>query len=265
MTQKSLVAKFRGVDDRQIRCCHSMNSNLYLGCGPGAVVYRTQDGFGLSEFYKIEEAFVTAICDYNNALFVGTSPGGGIYMHNFDTGNRFHCVISGDYQVTSFCVYNDKLYAGTSPSGLILSFDGSVWNLEYDSYGGGIKSMVVLDGSMYVFVDGVEFVPCLTSSTWSFMKNADVNFSISSSQKVVTTLELLKKKKEYDFSFNASCVAGGKIYFAPQNKCNLYSYDGKTVKMEYQWAGSSIQAIESVGDAQLFVAIDDVVYESDIT
>ncbi len=264
MPTKNITAKFE-IDDRmQIRCCHAMDNYLYVGAGHSAIVYRTQDGFGISEFYKIEDSYVTAITDYENSLFVGTSPGGGIYMHNFSTGNRFHYVISGDYQVTSFCMFNGKLYAGTSPSGLVLSFDGTKWVMEYDSYGGGIKNMSVIGDKMCIFVDGTDFIPYLSSSGWSFLKSGDNNFSLSSSKKVSTTIDIIKKNLNFDFSFNSSCVCNEKLYFCPSNKCNLYCYDGTKVSIVYQWSGSSIRAIENVGDSQLFVVVDDTVYASSV-
>ena len=264
MPEKSLVAKFKSVDQRLIQCCHAMNQYLYIGAGSEGIVYRTQDGFSLSEFYKIDDSYVTALTDYGNALFVGSSPGGNIFMHNFNTGNRFQYVITGDYRVTSFCTFKDKLYAGTSPSGLVLSFDGNSWKTEYDCYGAGIKGMSALGDKMYVFVENVEFILCLSESGWAFVKSGDKDFSLASSKKVNTTIETLKQNPDYDFSFSCSCVAGDKVYFCPQNRCNLYSYDGTTVSIVYQWSGNQISAIESIGDKQLFVAVDDIVYVTEL-
>jgi hypothetical protein len=181
-------------------------------------------------------------------------------MHNFNTGNRFNYVITGDYQVTAFAVHNDKLYAGTSPSGMVFSFDGNKWVLEYDSYGGGIKSMVSDCDTLYIFVEGVEFIPCLKSSGWEFLKNGDASFSVSSFSKVSTSLTVLSNNKNFDTSFSCACIHDSKVYFAPYNRCNLYVYDGKNVSIAYQWSGTRITAIESVGDKQLVVSVDDTVY-----
>ena len=257
---RSILARFTSVQDRQIRCCHAFGPHLYLGTGPEGIVYRSTDGFSFSEFYKTGEYYATAIADYGNALFVGTSSNGYIMMHNFNTGNRFNYVITGDYQVTSFAVHNDKLYAGTSPSGMVFSFDGNKWVLEYDSYGGGIKSMISDGEILYVFVEGVEFIPCLKSSGWQFLKNGDVSFSVSSFSKVSTSLPVLANNKNFDTSFSCACVHDSKAYFAPYNRCNLYVYDGQNVSIAYQWSGTRITAIESVGDKQLVVAVDDTVY-----
>lgn len=264
MPEKSLVAKFQCIDGRLIRCCHAMDQYLYIGSGPEGIVYRTQDGFALSEFYKVEDTYVTAIADYGNALFVGTSPGGNIFMHNFNTGNRFHYVISGDYSISAFCIFQEKLYAGTSPSGLVLSFDGNQWNMEYDCYGSGIKSMSVVDGKMLVFVENAESIPYLSGSAWSFLKSGDEYFSITSARKVKTTIPTLSNNPNSDFSFNCSCVLGSKVYFCPENKCNLYCYDGSKVSIVYQWSGGQITAIEAVGEKQLFVAVDDILYVTEV-
>lgn len=257
---RSILARFTSVHDRQIRCCHAFGPHLYLGTGPEGIVYRSTDGFSFSEFYKTGEYYATAIADYGNALFVGTSSNGYIMMHNFNTGNRFQYVVTGDYQVTAFAVHGGKLYAGTSPSGMVFSFDGDKWVLEYDSYGGGIKSMVSDGDVLYVFVDGVEFVPCLKSSGWVFLKNGDVSFSISSFSKISTSLSVLSKNNNFDASFSCACFHDSKVYFAPSNRCNLYVYDGKNVSIVYQWSGTKITSIESVGDKQLVVSVDDTVY-----
>lgn len=241
-----------------------MNGFLYVGTGPEGVVYKTSSGFDLTEFYKTGDNYVTSIGDYGNALFFGTSPGGKIMMHNFNTGNRFEYVITGDYQVTSFCVYKDKLYAGTSPSGMIFSFDGKSWNLEYDCYGGGVKEMKVLGNSMYVFVDQIEFIPCLTDDKWTFMKSDKEAFSISSFKKAKTSIPSLQKNLNFDWSFSSACVCGSKLYFSPVNSCNLYVYDGSKVQIFYQWDGDRIWSIESVGTSQIFVSVDDTVYVCDL-
>lgn len=258
--ERSILAKFTCESTAQIRSCHVMNGYLYIGTGPEGIVYKTVSGFDFTEFYKTGESYVTAICDYGNALFCGTSPAGKIMMHNFNTGNRFNYVISGDYQVTAFCVYKDKLYAGTSPSGLILSFDGTKWDMEYDCYGGGVKEMKVLGDSMYVFVNKIEFVPVLTDGNWTFMKSGGKYFPISEFKKVKTEIPSLQKNLNFDWSFSAACVCGEKLYFSPVNRCNLYVYDGSVVEMFYQWDGEKIGAIESIGSSQIFVSVDDTVY-----
>lgn len=262
--EKSILAKFECIKEAKIKSSHVMNGLLYIGTGPDGIIYRTARGFDLSEFYKTGENYVTALIDYGNALFAGTSSGGKIMMHNFSTGNRFPYVITGDYEVTAFCIYNEKLYAGTSPSGLVLSFDGKKWDMEYDCYGGGIKSMQVLGDSMYIFVDQIEFLPYLKGDKWEFAKNGDDYFSISGFKKVSTTLSSLQKNVNFDWAFGASCVCGGKLYFAPTNRSNLYVYDGKDVSIFYQWDGSSIGAIEAIGDSQLYVSVDDTLYVCDL-
>jgi hypothetical protein len=262
--EKSILAKFTCEKKAQICSFHVMNGYLYIGTGPDGIVYRTSSGFDLTEFYKTGESYVTAISDYGNALFCGTSSGGKIMMHNFTTGNRFNYVNTGDYKVTSFCVYKDKLYAGTSPSGIILSFNGTSWGVEYDCYGGGVKDMRVLGDSMYVFVDQIEFVPCLTDGKWTFMKSGEDVFSITGFKKVKTTIDSLQKNLNFDFAFNAACVVGDKLYFSPVNSCNLYSFDGSNVSIVYQWDGEKIGAIESIGSSQIFVSVDNVIYVCDL-
>lgn len=261
MTQtRSILARFRTTDERLVRCCHAMGRYLYVGTGPDGILYRSTDGFSFSEFYKTGDMYVTSVCDYGNALFVGTSPGGYILMHNFNTGNRFHYVTTGDYQVTAMVVHNDRLYAGTSPSGMIFSFDGNNWVMEYDSYGAGIIDMVSDGTDMYVFVQGVEFVPCLKDTGWELLHNGEDSLSISSFSKAKTSLSILAKNANFDTSFSCACVAGDKLFFAPENKCNLYMFDGTEVSIVHQWHGTRIWDIENIGDEQIAIAVDDTVY-----
>jgi len=260
ITTRTIIAKYKSVDNRVIQSTHVFGRYLYVGAGPEGIVYRTLDGTSNLEFYKVGDMYATAIADYGNALFVGTSPNGRIMMHNFNTGNRFHYVTTGDYKVTAFEVHDNKLYAGTSPSGLILSFDGTDWRMEYDAYGGGIKAMVSHGGSLYVFVEGIESIPVLNSSGWSMLKDGDDFFSISTFSKVTTSLATLEKNENFDVSFSCAVSFDDKLYFAPENRCNLYEYDGTDVKIAGQWEGEKIRSLDVVGADQLLVAVDDMVY-----
>lgn len=255
-----ILGRFTATEERQVRCCHSMDKYLYVGTGPDGILYRSIDGFMFSEFYKTGDYYVTSVCDYGNALFVGTSPNGYVLMHNFNTGNRFHYLTTGDYQVTTMVVHDEKLWVGTSPSGLVFSFDGVSWILEYDSYGGGVKKLVSDGDILYAFVDGNEFIPCLKDGKWILLDNGNSPFSISAFSKVTTSIPYLDKNQNFDVSFSCACVADGKLFFAPENKCNLYMYDGSSVGIVRQWDGDSIGAIENIGDEQLIVAVDDSLY-----
>ena len=264
MTTRSIIAKFTSTEQNLSRCYHTMSKYLYVGTGTDGIVYRTVDGFDYSEFYKTGDKYVTAIADYGNALFAGTSPNGRIMMHNFNTANRFHYVTTGDYQVTAFTVHDDKLYAGTSPSGMIFSFDGSDWTLEYDAYGGGIKSLVSYGDSLYVFVDGFESIPVLTGGKWGFLQNGSSTFSISSFSKSTTTIDILETNKNFDASFSCADTMNGVLYFAPGNRCNLYAYDGSSISIVNQWDGEMIRAISPIGDKQLMVAVDNMLYVAEV-
>jgi len=261
---RTLLARFNCTNDTEVRCCHSFGSYFYVGGGPGGVVYRTKDGSAVSEFYRTGESFVTSINDFGNALFVGTSPSGKIFMHNFNTGNRFYYVTTGDYEVTAFCKHNDKLYVGTSPSGLVLSFDGDKWVNEYDSYGDGINNLISFNGNLYVFIESGETIPCLTVDGWEFLKTDGAVFSLPAFKKVTTTLSSLEKNQNFDCYFGPSVSVGGKMYFAAGNRCSLYSFDGSKVEIVYQWSGTAIRAIESIADTQLVVSVDDLVYVCDL-
>ena len=265
MAEKTLTGKFVADGGAKIRCCHAMDSYLYLGTGPDGFVYRTRDGLALEEFYKTGDSYVTAITDFWGGLFVGTSPGGKILMHNFETGNRFHYVTTGDYKVTAFAVYNDVLYAGTSPSGLILSFDGYTWNMGYDAYGSSITRLVTFGENMYVFLEGVAFVPYLSSQGWGLLKSGEEFFAVSGMKKVTTSISILQQNENHDFSFACAAVVSGKMYFSCPGSCNLYAYDGTSVEMVYQWDGTEIKDIVNIENEQIAVAVDDMTYVAEIT
>jgi len=264
MPYKSVVAKFSAIGGEQIHCMHPLNQHMYIGTGPYGILYRTIDGLSLEEFWRTDDTHVTAVQDYGNALFVGTSPGGQILMHNFNTENRFHYVTTGDYRVNSFAVNDGVLYAGTYPSGLVLSFDGRIWKNEYDSYGAGVTDLVSYGDALYVFCLGLEFVPYFKDGEWGVMQNGETDFSMSTKTKATTNISVLSKSRNYDHSFNCAVVAGGKLFFAPYNQCNLYSFDGSAVEIAYQWDGSRIQDLAAIGQNQLAVAVDDMVYVGEV-
>ncbi len=261
------IFKFSSDDEKKINCYHSLGQHLYLGSGNDGIVYRTKDGYNLFEFYKIDDTSVNAIIDYKNALFIGSSSNGCIYMHNFSTGNRFKYVVTGDYSVSSFCVFEDKLYVGTSPSGLILSFDGNKWKKEYQA-NHGIVSMNVLGNTLCVFVNQVSYILGLKNGEWEFIKykNGDKEemFSIYSYQKIHSVIFSNIKEKESDHSFSCSAKLGDKVLFAPQNRANLYMYDGENISILYKGDGKKISSIETIGDEQIFMAIGDSVYYAEV-
>lgn len=261
---RKILAKYSCIKTPIIGAAHSFGNYLYLGTGPNGIVYRSDFGCGLSDFYSTGENYVTSIIDFGGALFIGTSPNGKIFMHNFNTGNRFHVVTTGDYKVSSFCVHDNKLYAGTSPSGILFSFDGDKWLLEYDSYGMGIKNVISYKNNLYLFVENGNEILCFSSGKWGFVKSGENIFSISSFKKVTTSIDILQKNSNYDFGFGASNVVNDKIYFSSGNRCSLYSFDGNNVLLVNQWSGEKIGAIEASGNKQIAVAVDDTIYVCDL-
>jgi outer membrane protein assembly factor BamB len=258
---KSIVGFFNAVDSSRVLCQHYYDGYVYEGTSPEGIVYRTKDGFSHEEFYTIEDRQVTAIADFGGALFFGTSPNGRVYVYNFNTGNKFLSVVTGDYQVSSFAEFDGKLYAGTSPAGVVYSFDGVSWEQEYDSFGGGIRSMTVFENELYLFLDQAENVPKLSSSgNWSFMSDDGGVFSITGKKKVSTSLGVLDKNENFDHSFYDSVVFNGALYFSGGKKAVLYRFDGSDVEVASQFDGSVIKNIEVVGN-KMFVSVDGILYK----
>jgi len=208
---------------------------------------------------------VSSVIEYGNALFVGTAIDGKIYMHNFTTGNRFHYVTTGDYEVSAMAIFNGLLYVGTKPGGMVLSFNGDVWNREYEAYGAGIESMTVWNNRLYLFSAGTQTVPYVDESgTWNFMGESDGVFSISGASPAVTSLDPLLIPKVFDYGFTDSTVFNGQLMFVGGEKKKLYSYDGTTVRVEFQSTTGDISGVEAVGATQLYLAAGDTMYIHEI-
>jgi len=233
---------------------------LFVGTAPHGLVYSTPDGFAWNEFWETGECVVTAIGYYADALFVGTGPEGKILMHNFSTGNRFHYVTTGDYEVAALVEHDNRLYALTSPSGMVLSFDGDVWRKEYEAFMAGTS--LASDGTtLYAtFSDSFSVLVLDASGAWKFASDADGPLSMASVGTVTTSLEALAKNDGFDYGADHAVLFGGKFYFAGFKRPTLYSFDGSALSVAHQFAGGAITGVE-VADNQIFVSVGDLVYE----
>jgi len=262
-TEKNIICKFNCDATKRILCSFCYDGFLYFGTSQDGTVYRTNDGYNISEFYKTNENLVYSICEYGGALFIGTS-GGNIYMHNFNTGNRFHYLSTGDYGISSMCVNKDILYIATKPNGSLISFDSNNWKYEYTCSGNGIVKLESYKDNLFVFASDICFIPVYDGLKWEVLKNGDENFSILSFNKSIISTSYNINKNFDEYYFTAAKSIGDKLYFAFSSNCNLYSYDGKNVKIEYQWSGNRITNIGSTDDTQIFVCVDGKVYFGEI-
>lgn len=257
---KTIRASFQAQAPWPIRCLYGYGSYLYLGTAPDGTVMRTKDGFYYEEFWRTGRVSIEALAEFGGALFVGTSPDGQILMHNFNTGNRFHVVTSGDVAVSCLHVHDGMLFAGTSPSGLVLSFDGLTWRKEYDAYGAAVKSMASLSGGLYVFLDEAEVVPVRNSAgSWSTMVAAGQPFALPQFSAVKTTIAELAQNRGYDRSYGPSVVFKGKLYFAGGKRGALYSFDGSGVVRVFD-AGTDLITCVFVAADQMFLGVGDALY-----
>jgi hypothetical protein len=260
MSQKTLTGKYEVQELTGAISAHQSQGILFVGTAPRGIVYSTRDGFAWEEFWETGERIVTAIGSYANALFVGTGPEGKIYMHNFSTGNRFHYVTTGDYEIASFVEHDGKLYAMTSPSGMIFSFDGDIWRKEYEAFMAGTE--LVSDGtSLYAtFSNGFSILTLDSSGEWKFASDSNGPISIASARAVTPSLADLARNDHFDHGASHAAIYGGKLYFAGSRTSTLYSFDGANLDVAYQFAGSTISGIQVAG-SQIFVSAGDVVYE----
>jgi len=257
MSSKTLIASF--VSDRQspVLCSADYDGHMYIG-GSDGTVYQTIDGSYYREFWNIAAGPVTSLAFYGGAMFAGTSPDGGVYMHNFNTGNRFHYVVSGDDEVSAMSVHEDVLYAGTARSGIILSYDGDRWRKEYESHR-SISSISSFGNDMYVFFSDSNVVLVFSGGKWSFMNDGDSIFSVGGKKMVTTSIDELASYGLDEIGIGHSAVAGNKMYFSGVKIPNVYSYDGSSVVVEWQFGDGSIGGMAG-SENQIFVAVDDTVY-----
>lgn len=258
---KTLAGRFTAASPAPVACLYAVDEYLYVGSATNGYLYRTMDGFSYEEFWRTGEIAVTSVMEYGNALFVGTAVDGKLYMHNFTTGNRFHFVTTGDYEISAMAVFNGLLYVGTKPGGMVLSFNGDVWNKEYEAYGSGIESMTVWNNKLYLFIAGTQTIPYVDASgNWNFMKEGDEVFSVTGTAPATTTLEPLLIPQVFDYGFAESVVFNGVLMFVGGERRKLYSYDGTTVRVEFQSTTGDITGLEVVGASQLYLAAGDTVY-----
>lgn len=257
MSTKTIMAKFTAIAASPVTCSASYGSYMYFG-GADGILYRTVDGSYHDEFWRIGAGPITSVGVYADAIFVGTSPGGEVYMHNFSTGNRFHYVSSGDDAVTAMCVNDDVLYVGTSRSGIILSFDGERWTKEYEAMR-SISAMCSYGGSLYVFFLDSDSV-LVNDGAWRFMSDGKSIFSVGGKFKVSTSLKSLESGRTSESGISGAVVSGSKIYFSGKDRAVLYSFDGSSVVIENQFGEGIIGCLSGGGNGQVFVSVGDSVY-----
>lgn len=262
---KTLTGKFSVSPPAPVACLYAVDEYLYAGSATNGYLYRTLDGYSYEEFWRTGEVAVTSVMEYGDALFVGTAVDGKIFMHNFTTGNRFHYVTTGDYEVSAMALFNGLLYVGTKPGGMVLSFNGDRWSKEYEAYGSGIESMSVWNNRLHLFVAGTQTIPYVDADgSWSFMREGDDVFSVSGKSPVSTSLDPLLIPKVFDSGFAESAVFNGMLMFVGGERKKIYSFDGTTVKIEFQSTTGDITGLEVVGGTQLYLAAGDTVYIHEI-
>jgi len=254
---KAMSAKFSILDASPIMAFTEYDSYAYVGGGNG-IVYRTIDGFSYEEFWRLDGP-ITSMSVYASALFVSISlPSCKIMMHNFSTGNRFEYVNCNDNSVSSMITFNNTLYAATSPSGMVLSFNGEIWEKQYESFY-DVSTMSVFNDFLYVFFRDSFAVLKYSSGTWSFMNDVDSPFSVAGKIGVKTSISQLSSPSVYDTGIVSSATMGGKLYFCGNVKSSVYSYDGSSVSVEYQFGRTPISSL-SASETQVFAAVGDLVY-----
>ena len=222
-------------------------------------VWRTVDGYAYEEFWRTGYPRVTAIGGWADALFVGTGPNGRVLMHNFSTGNRFHVVTTGDYEVTAILPRSSMVCMGTGPSGIVLAFDGDKWTKEYEALF-DISAMVEYQDKIFVFFRDSPSILCGTGrGDWAFMKDSDRPFSVSSVMSAKTDLPQLASGRQQETGISAAAVCSGQLFFAGVAYPTLYVYDGQSVSVARTFSDGNVTSMSS-GANQLFVSVGDKVY-----
>ena len=212
---------------------------------------------------------VTSIVSWANGLFMGTSPKGLIWVHNFSTGGSYEFVQTGDECVSAFAVWGGRLYAGTSPAGKVYSFDGNLWKEVYTAYGTGITSMVGGD-KLYVFMSSAETGVAYDGATW-----APLQIGSPIGQSALPTIA----------SFRFATVSPSSDLPNPINPCrNIYSatldssdvvfggqggtvwrYGSSTLSRAFQTDAGDVTSVVNIGTNMNLAAIGGTVYLVDET
>lgn len=143
-------------EDRHIWSMIRYKDRIYAGSGPDGVIFSSINGVSWDQFQRVDNAHVRTLYVWQDVLFIGTEPGGVIYIYNFATTRFYPWLITNDMAVTAFAELDSKLYAGTSPNGFVYSNDGVAWKEVFKLSGYGITEMVSTDNKMYIFVLGQE-------------------------------------------------------------------------------------------------------------
>lgn len=221
-------------------------------------------------FAQIGDESVTSMTSWANGLFMGTSPGGMVWAHNFSTGMSYKFIQTRDQCVSAFAIYNDKLYAGTSPQGIIYSFDGKVWREEYTAYGSGVTSMSG-GNLLHVFLKSAETSVTYDGAKWSVGSLPSiVNPLTSSSTKNIGTLSSFRTVKvDSSMGWNtppspchnifSSTMDGDSVIIGGQDGA-VYRYNGDGLAKVLQTGSGNVMSVVNIGTKMNLASIGGIVY-----
>ncbi len=256
--------------DRKALCFARNSGQVYAGLSSDGEVLVSSNLSKWERFAQVGDESVASIISWANGLFMGTSPKGTIWAHNFSTGLMYEFVQTRDQCVSAFAIYNDKLYAGTSPQGIIYSFDGKVWREEYTAYGSGVGSMSV-GNFLHVFLKSAETAIRYDGSSWSVVPlTLKASTLPSSSSPTISTLSSLQYSivdKSMGWTVPpvalhnvfSSTVDGADTVFGGQGG-SVYRHNGETASRVFQTDSGDVTSIVNIGTNMNLASIGGTVY-----
>lgn len=160
---------FEIVPEKPIWSFAKYKDTFYAGTGPKGEILMSKNGETWSLFRTVEDAHAVKLFVWQDTLFIGTSPGGKIYVYNFKTSKFYPWVLTDDESVTAFAALEDNLYAATSPNGYIYALKDNTWRKKFKIAGNGITDMVVSEGRLFIFSAGLVSPVVYNGETLSLM------------------------------------------------------------------------------------------------
>ena len=254
-------------NNRAALCFARYNEYVYAGLSSNGDVLRSVNLSKWDNFLQVGDEAVVSMIAWKNWLFMGTSPNGKVWVHDFATGTSYESIKTKDQCVSSFAIYNKKIYAATSPQGIVYSFDGKGWKEEYIAYGSGVTSMSG-GNLLYVFLKSAETAVSYNGYLWSTIPLNPLG-SQGGSSPIGTVASFRKVNVSADLGWNtppspchniySSVIDKDEVVFGGQGG-SVFRYNGESMARIFQTDSGDVLSIVNIGTTMNIAAIGKTIY-----
>jgi len=208
------------------------NSNIYTALSPQGIIYKINNSFSDTLFYRESLVVWDMIRLPGNSLAIATADEGKIFILNSNSGEILDSFLTQEIAITSLAYRNDTLYAGSQGKGLLFSIDLSTKNIFviHDPYGDEVMSLFLYqDNLLYCSNSGIVDI----SAVYSLSTTVDLysDYSYSSSEISSNIYSYSNGKAEYLWQSPDPPITG--FFLLPDDKIgiigspegNIYSID----------------------------------------